>query len=41
MVDSQLVFGPSNPNAPVSKVIATLSQYKSQTASFLHEVGSW
>jgi hypothetical protein len=33
MVDSRLVFGPSNPNALVRKVMSTLSQYKSQTAA--------
>jgi hypothetical protein len=33
MVDSRLVFGPSNPNALVRKLIVPLSQYKSQTAA--------
>jgi hypothetical protein len=40
MVDSRLVFGPSNPYALVRKVMSILSQYKSQTAALFIEVGS-
>jgi hypothetical protein len=39
VLDLRLVIRPSNPYAPVEKLIVPLSQYKSQDGSSLHEVG--